>query len=223
LERHVSLWNDAYEADTVQWLRKVINPGDCVFDVGANVGLITLEMTALATKSGRVVAVEPAPGNIELLKKHLDANGVSDMVDIVPAAVGSKAGGTITLNIYGGSSNSIGSGHTIRQHALDHGGKSLSAVQVPLTTIDEICRSRNIIPRVMKIDIEGAELEAVLGAVDTLRDYKPHLIIGFHPFAFDDPVSATKELRALLHSVGYTTAAPRNGSYELREYTFEGR
>jgi len=59
----VALLDEVYVPETNDWLRRAVKPGDVVLDIGANVGLVTLEAAWLAGPAGRVVAVEPAPGN----------------------------------------------------------------------------------------------------------------------------------------------------------------
>ena len=74
------------EMETIIWLRSVVSEGMTVIDVGANVGQMTLEMAQLVGPSGRVIAIEPAPGNLAVLRRHVAANGFSARVEIVAAA-----------------------------------------------------------------------------------------------------------------------------------------
>src|SRR5256714_13335735 len=73
---------EVYEPATVAWLRRRVRPADCVLDVGANVGQLTLESAALVGPAGTVIAVEPAPGNVRLLRRHVEANGMADRVRV---------------------------------------------------------------------------------------------------------------------------------------------
>ena len=100
------------EYDTILWLRKVMQPGSTVIDVGANVGQMTMEAAHLAGPTGRVIAVEPAPGNLELLTRHVEANGFDDRVCVYPVACGERSG-TEEFFFVGKSRNEIGSGHTL--------------------------------------------------------------------------------------------------------------
>jgi FkbM family methyltransferase len=203
------------EFETVEWLRRVIKPNDTVIDVGANVGQMTLEAAHLVGPAGRVIAIEPAPGNIKILKKHISGNGFADRVTIVEAACGAHANGEITLHIFGDHGDSIGSGHNIKEPA--HEGKWIS-IKVPLCSVDTLCSNGFLKPDVIKIDVEGAELEVLRGALQTLEKVKPQVRFGFHPFAFDYPEKATIEIRSLFATAGYNTPEPQSNCYKLEEY-----
>ncbi len=213
----VALRGELQEFDTVLWLREVVKPGSTVLDVGANVGQMTLEAAELTGPSGKVIAIEPAPGNVRILQLHINGNNFNDRVEVIQAACGSTHGEEIVLNIYGNESNTVGSGHNTVNLKNHHEG--ITPIRVPLVSIDGICREKNIIPRVIKVDVEGAELEVVRGAVQTLKTHHPEVLIGFHPFAFQDEIQATRELMELFRSCDYDVPAPnKEGKYELREY-----
>ncbi|MEX0643457.1 MAG: FkbM family methyltransferase [Pirellulales bacterium] len=218
LHYEVALRGELQEFDTIRWLQKVVKPGDCVIDVGANVGQMTLEAAHLVGSGGKVVAIEPAPGNLKLMRAHVAANGFSDRVEIIEAACAFDNEGDVVLHIYGDRTDCVGSGHTTREHPIAT-EKSVSNIRVPKVSIDGLCADHNLTPRVIKIDVEGAEIEVVRGAISTLRTFRPRVRIGFHPFAFADASEATWELRELLAGCGYETPEPVvGGSYELREY-----
>ena len=63
-----------------------------VFDIGAGVGCLTLKALGLVGAEGQVVAVEPSPPNLELLRKNLSLNAAGDRVTVVAAAVGARSG-----------------------------------------------------------------------------------------------------------------------------------
>lgn len=218
----VALRGEFQEFDTVLWLRDVIKPGSTVIDVGANVGQMTLEAAELTGPSGKVIAIEPAPGNYRILQLHITGNQFTDRVSALQAACGSKHGGEIILNIYGNETNSVGSGHNTVN--LKNHEEGITPLRVPLVSIDGLCQEKQIVPQVIKIDVEGAELEVIRGAVQTLKAYQPEVQIGFHPFAFKDVVQATRELIELFRSCGYEVPAPdKEGKYELQEYQMHPR
>lgn len=214
----VALRGEFAEFETVEWLREVVRPGECVIDVGANVGQMTLEAAYLVGKSGRVIAIEPAPGNVKVLRKHIDSNGFSKSCMIFENACGSADRENIELHIFGKEMDAVGSGHNIRKPVHDG---SWIAHRVTMRTLDSICFEERIVPSVIKIDVEGAELDVLLGASNVLQAHKPIIRFAFHPFAFDCPVEATKQIRKLLSDLNYRT--PENGdeAYGLMEYIAE--
>jgi FkbM family methyltransferase len=145
-------WNRAeYEA-----FRAAAKPGGVALDVGANVGAYALLFGAWVRPGGRVYAFEPAPDAFGGLSRHVALNDLADVVTPVRAAAAGRSG-TATLHVDGISgANRLGEG----------GG---SAVEVEAVTIDDFCARERIRPSLIKIDVEGAELEVLRGARDTIR------------------------------------------------------
>src|SRR5262245_56179491 len=164
LHYEVALRGEYAEFETIDWLRKVVKPGDCLIDVGANVGQMTLEAAELTGPTGRVIAIEPAPGNLKLLRAHVQANGFQDRVEIVEAACGSEAG-SATFHLFGSDTDVVGSGHNLHGPVCEGDWQQLP---VRICTIDELCRTKLLRPAVVKIDVEGAELEVLRGSIETL-------------------------------------------------------
>lgn len=223
LDPEVALRGNFAEFETIEWLRKVVQPGMCVFDVGANVGQMTLEMAYLVGPTGRVVAIEPAGGNLAVLRRHVAGNGFADRVEIIAAACADRAGGTVEMTIFGADAEAVGSGHTLARgteplHELARQQPHVT-VQVPTVSMDALRAGHGLDPDVIKIDVEGAELDVLRGARNTLRECRPKVRVGFHPFAFPDPTSASNELRRLLDECGYTLLpAEAPPTLELAEY-----
>ncbi len=82
LDPDVALRGTEEEQETIKWLRSVIEPGMTVVDVGANVGQMTLEMAHLVGPTGRVIAIEPGPGNLAVLRRHVEGNGFAARVTV---------------------------------------------------------------------------------------------------------------------------------------------
>jgi FkbM family methyltransferase len=145
--------------------RSIIKPGDVVLDVGANVGTDT--RTALRAGAGLVVAIEPEPVSLECFRRNLSAEIRENRVIVVPKGAWDKED-TLTLHV----------------DPADAGGSSFlwqktgPSIKVPLTTIDRIVADLKL-PKVdlIKMDIEGAEKNALLGAAETIRRFHPRLAI----------------------------------------------
>jgi FkbM family methyltransferase len=216
----VALRDEFQEYDTVLWLRQIVRPGDCVLDIGANVGQMTLEAATLTGPRGRVVAIEPAPGNLRLLHTHLVANLLADRVTVISAACGTNHGSEISLRVCGATPEAVGSGHTVQSAAVGVG--HWCRVDVPMVSVDGVCQELAIRPAVVKIDVEGAELIVLRGAVNTLAGCRPRVRMAFHPHAFSDPVAVTSEICQLLRACGYQTPDPGRGkAYGSAEYLID--
>jgi FkbM family methyltransferase len=190
-------WLGLYERDLQRTMAAIVRPGDVVFDVGANVGFFTLLASRLAGPGGRVVAIEPFARNLDFLRQHIALNQLANVV-VVAQAVADQPG---TGAFAPGRSPSMG--------RLDASG-----IPVAVTTLDALVASGTVPPpRVIKMDIEGAESRALSGARRTLADHRPIILLSTHGHAQD------AACRAFLEELGYTVTLRRDGAadgqYEL--------
>ena len=130
-------------------------------DIGANLGLFTYFM---ARSSKKVYAFEPNPYPLEQLKNVIDDN-----VEIVPIAIG-DVDGIVKLSIPKNRKGWSSNGASIKNVQLNEGIQ----YEVCIRKIDSL-KIENI--GLIKIDVEGAELEVLKGAIKTISDQKPNLII----------------------------------------------
>lgn len=153
-----------YEADgTVVSVR----PGDHVIDCGACYGDTALFFAASVGENGRVLSFEPHPTISRLYLRNRDLNPrLADRLNLVTAATGNTAGGTLPLSLCGPGSH------------LDQNPSDKQRVDIPITTIDAEMERRDW-SRVdfIKMDVEGAELSTLQGAVQTLRRFRPRLAV----------------------------------------------
>jgi FkbM family methyltransferase len=161
-------WNLAEQARKIYGTRETaVRAGDVVLDCGANVGVYVRD--ALEAGARLVVAIEPAPENIECLRRNFGAEAASGRVIVYPKGVWDKDD-VLTLNV--DPANSAADSFLIQPEG-SHGVQ-----KVPLTTIDKLVAELKL-ERVdlIKMDIEGAEPKALDGARQTLARFKPRLAI----------------------------------------------
>ena len=140
--------------------------GDVFIDVGAYVGGYTLHAAKAVGSSGRVVAMEPDPSNRRQLETNLSLNSVSNCT-VVPLAAWSEAG-------------EIG-WHSDDVHVWRKVDQKETSSQVPTTTIDSLAGELGLQGvSWIKMDIEGAEIQALQGAEQVLRKFHPTLFIEVH-------------------------------------------
>ena len=163
-----------------------LKPGDIVVDCGAHVGAFSDR--AFREGASKVIAFEPDPIQIQCLRRNFAPEIEAGKFVLIEKAVWSDIG-TTTFRIGAGNS---GAGSVVEQPAD-------STVEVETTTIDRVVRELRL-PRVdlVKMDIEGAEREALKGARATLETYRPRLLIDANHVA-DDLTVLPRILRDVHH------------------------
>jgi FkbM family methyltransferase len=162
-----------------------IKPGDVVLDCGANIGVFTRE--ALNAGASKVVAVEPAPENLECLRRNFAPEIASGKVVVYPKGVWDKDD-TLELHIH--HDNAAADSFIIESKDAKR-----TAVKVPLTTIDKMMQELNLERAdFIKMDIEGAEVKALTGGRGTLAKHHPMLSISVY-HAPDHPVEVPRVIR----------------------------
>jgi FkbM family methyltransferase len=163
-----------------------------LFDVGANCGLYSL-MCCSRDANLKAVCFEPHPLTFSRLQKNVAANRFERQISIVNAAVGANAG-ECTLEISGDSSMAAVSTSTFRLF------ETSSKVQVKLISLDDFAEASGLFPDLIKIDVEGFEVEVLRGAAKCLKRAR-YLIMECH----------SPELKAacesLLQESGFRTTA----------------
>jgi FkbM family methyltransferase len=174
------LWFGVYEREVQQALA---GQTGMVWDIGANVGFFTL---LLAKHASLVLAVEPYPENLECLHRAVQMNDAAGSVSVIDAAVSARDGtGWLAPGV-----------NSSESRLADHG------LPVRTVTLDTLLDTYGI-PALVKIDIEGGEMEALRGGC-RLLSHHPKLIIETHSPELDDRV------RGLLGECGYRFARAAN-------------
>jgi FkbM family methyltransferase len=161
------LWLGSYEPEKMHLAASLLHQGDVAFDIGANAGIYTLLFSELVGPSGRVVAFEPSPANVGYLLEHQSLN-VATNVLVVAAAV-SRESGRAMFDL--GTDSSTG-------RMSPHG-----ALEIDTIRLDDFVAKENCRPSLIKVDVEGAEVDVLEGASKTLRDLAPLLLIATHSAA----------------------------------------
>lgn len=202
-----------YDAAVAAFLRQRIKPGALCLDVGANVGVYVLQFAHWSGPTGRVIAFEPNPSACMILRKHVEMNGLGERVEIVPAAVGEASGEAILYAAEADGMSRLGAPNK----AL---AGSVSEISVPVVTLDEYCRSNNVKPDWLFIDIEGFEIAALAGAHELIRSRRGELgiIVEMHPDVWESANSTRAKTESLLAELGLH-CVPLTGQTEpLNEY-----
>jgi FkbM family methyltransferase len=187
------------EPDLFRALRATIRPGDVVLDVGAFVGIYAILEARWAGEHGRVVAFEPTPSSAALARRHFAWNGeTSRRIALVEAAVSDRP----TRGVL----------HEYDAHGLPYANSLAKAAdtdrpattrEISVVTIDDICRQLGIVPSVIRMDVQGAEMHALLGARDTIRSApRLSLLVEMHPQCWPEFGVTEADLRRTIQELG---------------------
>jgi FkbM family methyltransferase len=153
----------------LRFLWKVLRPGDTFLDVGAFHGVYSVIAGKRVTSSGRVIAFEPSPRDRRRLALHLRWNGIR-CARVEPYAVSSTASKTSFFQVVSGDPTRNG----LRPPASDD---SVAKITVQAISLDQYIAEKKIQRvDVMKLDVEGGELEVLRGAAAMFEKFRPILI-----------------------------------------------
>jgi FkbM family methyltransferase len=189
----------SYEPGVLHAIRSICGDESIVIDVGANIGAITLYMAEIA-KRGRVLAFEPLPEIIKDLEANIQLNAYKN-VEIHPYALGAKES---KAQIYPDVTER-GSSSLIDRKTPGH--KYKDPVNVKVKKLDDFTQDLQRVD-LIKIDVESYEAEVLKGALKTIEQHKPCLILEYDPKSMMKP-----ELDRLLHSLPYDLYVPSKGKH----------
>lgn len=178
--------------------------GATVWDIGAHFGYHSLCFARLVGESGRVVAFEPNPVNAQRLRQHLARNrNLAERIELVPSAVSASDGET-TFTFSSDLESGDSSCSFIRDAVPPQGPEAFARFReqsVRTMCIDTFFRSQaGAVPRVIKIDVEGAELLVLRGGSKFFAEHKPLLLMEIHH------IRLMFHVHALLLALGYKPA-----------------
>jgi FkbM family methyltransferase len=155
------------EVSVQEALQRVLKPAGVFYDVGANVGFFTVIAAYLSGPNGRVLAFEPVPENVKAIKRNVGLNRFG-MVEVHEVAA-SRTCGTAELLLaeYAG-----GAALASAPPPPDARG----SIRVRTVALDDLVADGCPPPDVVKIDVEGAEIEVFEGMAHILERYRPILL-----------------------------------------------
>jgi FkbM family methyltransferase len=169
--------NNHYEEQFNNALKKAVNSGDTIWDIGANVGFYTKKFLAWSGKDGKVVAFEPLPKAFKELHDEIRSNNYSHQVVLRNIALSNEAGEAF----FAGEEDNITTGH------LSDNGDIQNGLRVQVSTVDSVIQEGEFHPNVVKIDVEGYEEEVLRGGIKTFSSSNcRHILIEMHFSRMDE-------------------------------------
>lgn len=160
-----------YEPEVAEAFRELLAVGDTVIDVGANVGYFSLLAATRLGPLGRVHAVEASRNTRKLLERNCHVNNMTHLITIHPYAAWKE---DTDLQFYEAVSGKRGESSVREQEQYG------SAVVVPARRLDTLFSQIESL-RLLKIDVEGSEVEVLEGATSLLDRFSPALIFELSP------------------------------------------
>jgi FkbM family methyltransferase len=187
------------EPHVYRWIAHCLRKGDVFFDVGAHQGWMSMFAARKTGSGGRVVAFEPSPPSLGFLSYHKKVNRLSQM-DIIPKAVMNRDDAGVPFYLVGDGNAFMNSLFGTDTPEISARGKSV--IQIETITLDTFSLQSGLIPQVIKIDAEGAEIWVCQGASNLLAHNRPALIIATHPLWLPEG-QEIEDLFKLLSDFGY--------------------
>jgi FkbM family methyltransferase len=186
-----------YEPETTRFIWNWLRPGDTFIDAGANAGYFSAMAASLVGPRGQVHAFEPNPRVSRLLERSVELNRFHERLRVNQLALTDRAG---SVQLWCRPDGKATDDATTLRHA------DRIPVQVESTTLDAYCQASGIgTIRLIKIDVEGAELEVLRGASHVLSAIRPDaIVIEFAPVLLTDSDRTWAKLIAAFSTHGYS-------------------
>jgi len=162
--------NKNYEPHVTNLIKNVLGRDDVFLDIGANVGYFTMLASSIVKGSGKVIAFEPNPQNLQLIYSSVQQN-CAENIDIYPYAVSNTAS-ILRFTTVGSNGGVVTKDSKEQKHFL----------LVQSVVLDVILKDEAKIS-LIKIDIEAHEPFALKGMAELIKRHRPKIITEFHPWA----------------------------------------
>jgi FkbM family methyltransferase len=180
-----------YEKGTIHYLQKNLKNGEVFLDIGANIGLMSTIASKCVGKDGKVFSIEANPKTASILSHNLSLNQC-DNATILQVALGNEEG---TATLYENWSVNRGGASLLSQE------KNASGVDVSLTTLDSIFDLNQSVAMI-KLDVEGFELEVLKGGQNLIKNQLPEFCIEISSEREHEKGVTGKEVLEFLKSLG---------------------
>jgi FkbM family methyltransferase len=181
-----------YESATGKLINLSLQPGEVAMDIGANIGVHTLRMAKSVGPNGKVLSCEPMPHLQSKLKKNVVLNKLDTIVSIIPKAVSDFEGKTRMKGLPENFNQGTG--------RMDENGD----IETEVITGDKLLEGLNLNRLdLVKIDIEGYEMKAINGLKNSLKTYRPRLLVEYDRDYWKKCDSSWEEFFNLMTELNY--------------------
>ena len=182
----------------VRILRTLLKPGDTFIDIGANHGSYSVIASQIVGRDGLVIAFEPQHHLATLIERSLQATAASEF-EVISAGCSDHAG-TVEFFIPKHASGSAG------VFAQFSAAGEHRTTKIALTTLDDVLEDIPVRGSLfMKLDVEGSEYNALLGARETLRRHRPAILMEVNSTSAKASGHSVQQLFELLSELSYSS------------------
>jgi FkbM family methyltransferase len=192
----LSLYRYGFCAPEARVCSALLRAGDVFVDGGANIGMFSLRAATIVGATGRVIACEPSPGTMDLLRANVERNGFS-MADLHEVALSDEAGVTQFTVFEDGSGLASFAPQSNKGRLVD----------VHVATLDGLTSAFGDRVALVKLDIEGAEVKALRGASALILRAGPLFVVEVEPTHLARQSSSIDDLMAALRPYEYEAYA----------------
>jgi len=182
-----------WEPEVTEYIRPRIKPGMTVIDVGADTGYYTLLFAKRVGRVGRVIAFEPIPSARDILERNISLNHYTNMITVCDFALFSHNASTVL--------------EAPRKFSRINSKKTTNesnGIRIQTRIFDECVPEFNVQRiDIVKIDVEGAELDVLYGMRRSLEEYHPTLLVEVHPNYLEDFGFTPEDLIRFLDDTKY--------------------
>jgi len=184
----VGTGSSTYEPETKKYFE--LNEGTFI-DIGANIGAYTVLVGRELKDKGKVITIEPMPGNFEILKKNIELNNLNNIIPL-QIALGDKEE---KADFYLDNEGKGGGAHSLVKESPY---VTTNKITVNVRKLDNIVKELKI-NRIdlIKIDVEGGEADVLKGSINTLKKFHPKIIVE----AWNE--SYLSKIKKILEPLGY--------------------
>ncbi len=167
-------WLGNYEPHLIRAIKDFCKADMTIYDVGANIGYLSLIFARLIGMEGKVYAFEPLPENSQRIADHIALNSLQNIIHLIPYAVSDHEGiQTFLVHWHTALSRLTTCSHKDNEF--------IKKIEIKSLRLDDfVFRDGNPQPNIIKIDIEGGGVKAIPGMLEIVRKARPILFMELH-------------------------------------------
>ncbi|MDR1361960.1 MAG: FkbM family methyltransferase, partial [Holosporaceae bacterium] len=190
-----------YDPNNLVIVDALLKKDDVFIDVGANMGYFSLLISQTLNENGHIYALEPSKRDFDRLAENIELNDLGDTISHYRYAV-TDAKGSAELQIATEERNAL---NTLGSDFSVSGLEKICTETVPTISLDEFVAEEGISKvNVIKLDVEGSELKALMGARKTIQKHKPTIMLGLNVAALKACGADIQKIESLLQELDYS-------------------